>query len=132
LNASGSKLSESFALADGISHTEYRLFYEALPESLYDRVVSAENLASAGSKPPTLTKCSYSGKSGTSHTKSSPRVAQTVSSSPAGRRRRTEWWYRGRTRELGRTTWFHPSVELGRLDQPREDMKTSIATRFEE
>ena len=41
----GLNFSETYALADGISQTEFRLFHEALPESLHDRVVSAEDLA---------------------------------------------------------------------------------------
>jgi len=41
----GLNYSETFALADGISQTEYRLFHEALDPDLHDRVVSAEKLA---------------------------------------------------------------------------------------
>ena len=41
----GLNFSETFALADGITQTEYRLFHEALPERLHPRVVSAEMLA---------------------------------------------------------------------------------------
>ena len=43
-----------------------------------------------------------------------------------------QWWYRDRIRELGLTTWFHPSVSIDRPGAPEEDMKTSIAKRFDE
>ena len=41
----GINYSETFALADGITKTEYDLFYQALPTYLHERVVSAEELA---------------------------------------------------------------------------------------
>jgi len=43
-----------------------------------------------------------------------------------------EWWYRDRIRELKLTTWFHPSVDLDRPDEPEEDIKASIATQHDE
>ena len=42
------------------------------------------------------------------------------------------WGYRDRIRELGLTTWFHPSVSVQRAEQPETDMKASIAARHDD
>ena len=47
-------VSESFALADGMSSTEYRKFMEVLPAELRSRVIPAENLAIADEKLPKI------------------------------------------------------------------------------
>ena len=38
-----------------------------------------------------------------------------------------QWWYRDRIRELGLTTWFHPSVSIQRADEA--ELRTSFASR---
>ncbi len=129
----GLNFSETFALADGISHTEHRLFHEALPEHLHDRVVSAENLAIGWLETRTPDEMVVHRQivriaheiiaEGFSDRVIQPGVTTTAD---------VQWWYRDRIRELGLTTWFHPSVELDRPGEPEIDLKTSIATRFEE
>ena len=41
----GLNYSDTWSQADGIAHSEYELFRNALPEQLHDRIVSAEMLA---------------------------------------------------------------------------------------
>ncbi|MEE4163035.1 MAG: M24 family metallopeptidase [Woeseiaceae bacterium] len=128
----GLNFSETFALADGISHTEYRLFHEALPERLHERVVSAEALAIGWLETrseqemvvyPHIVRIAHEIiAEGFSEQVIQPGVTTTAD---------VEWWYRDRIRELGLTTWFHPSVEADRPGEPEEDMKTSIETRFD-
>lgn len=128
----GLNFSETFALADGISHTEYRLFHEALPERLHDRVVSAEDLAIGWLETRTpdemvvyqqIVRIAHEILAeGLSNRVIQPGVTTTAD---------VGWWYRDRIRELGLTAWFHPSVELDRPGQAEEDLKTSIATRFD-
>ncbi len=129
----GLNFSATFALADGISHTEYRLFREALPTHLHDRIVSAEDLAIGWLETRTPDEMVvYQQIVRIAHEiiaeGFSDRVIQPGITTTAD----VEWWYRDRIRELGLTTWFHPSVELDRPGEPEEDMKTSIATRFDE
>jgi hypothetical protein len=129
----GLNFSKTFALADGISHTEYQLFLEALPERLHERVVSAEELAIGWLETrtpdemlvyPQIVRIAHEIiAEGFSDRVIQPGVTTTAD---------VEWWYRDRIRELGLTTWFHPSVDLDRPGQPEEDMKTSITTRFDE
>jgi len=128
----GLNFSETFALADGISHTEYRLFHEALPERFHERVVSAEALAIGWLETrseqemavyPHIVRIAHEIiAAGFSEQVIQPGVTTTAD---------VEWWYRDRIRELGLTTWFHPSVEADRPGEPEEDMKTSIETRFD-
>ncbi len=129
----GLNFSDMFALADGISHTEYKQFHAALPEHLHERVVSAEDLAIGWLETrtpdemvvyPQIVRIAHDIiAEGFSEHVIQPGVTTTAD---------VEWWYRDRIRELGLTTWFHPSVDLDRPGEPEEDMKASIATRFDE
>jgi len=129
----GLNFSETFALADGISQTEFRLFHEALPERLHDRVVSAENLAIGWLETRTADEMAvYPQIVRIAHEilaeGLSDRVIQPGITSTAD----VEWWYRDRIRELKLTTWFHPSVDVDREQQEEEDMKASIATQHDD
>jgi Xaa-Pro aminopeptidase len=129
----GLNVSTTFALADGISHTEYRQFHAALPEHLHERVVSAEDLAIGWLETrtpdemvvyPQIVRIAHDIiAEGFSERVIQPGVTTTAD---------VEWWYRDRVRELRLTTWFHPSVDVDRPGQAEEDMKSSIASRFEE
>lgn len=125
--AIGVNVSETFALADGLSHTEYGLFREALPEGLRERITSAEELAvgwletrSAGEMAvyPQIVRIAHEILAeGLSTRVIQPGVTTTND---------VEWWYRDRIRQLGLTAWFHPSVSLQRAEEPILDMKASI------
>lgn len=129
----GLNFSETFALADGISHSEYRLFHDALSEAMRERIVSAENLAIGWLETrseqemeiyPHIVRIAHEILAeGLSDRVIQPGVTTTSD---------VEWWYRDRIRELKLTTWFHPSVSIDRPDQPVVDMKQSIATRHDE
>ncbi len=129
----GLNFSETFALADGISHTEYRLFVEALPEGLRSRIVSAEKLAIGWLETrsaeemviyPQIVRIAHDIiAAGLSEQVIQPGVTTTND---------VAWWYRDRIRELKLTTWFHPSVSLRRADQPVVDAKTSIESRHDD
>lgn len=129
----GLNFSDDFALADGISHTEYRLFREALPQRLRGRIVSAEKLAigwletrSPGEMViyPQIVRIAHDIiAEGLSDAVIQPGVTTTND---------VAWWYRERIRELKLTTWFHPSVSLQRATQPAVDAKTSIAQRHDD
>lgn len=129
----GLNFSDTFALADGISHTEHRLFREANDERFRDRIVSAERLAigwletrSASEMVvyPQIVRIAHEIiAEGFSEKVIQPGITSTSD---------VVWWYRDRIRELKLTTWFHPSVSIDRPDSPEVDMKTSIATQKDE
>lgn len=111
--------SATFALADGLTETEYRGFLDALPEPHRGRVVSGENLAIGWLETrvpaemdvyPTVVRIARSIiHEGLSLAAITPGVTTTDDLS---------WWYRDRIRALGLTTWFHPSVSVQRADAP--------------
>lgn len=128
----GLNFSETFALADGISQTEYRLFHEALPERLHDRVVSAENLAIGWLETRTPDEMeTYQQIVRIAHEILAEGLSDAVIQPGITTTTDVEWWYRDRIRELKLTTWFHPSVSADRPDVPEVDMKTSLAARHD-
>ena len=113
----GVNVSDTFALADGLTHTEHELLLEALPERLRGRVVSAEDLAigwlETRSAPelevyPQIVRIAHEIiAEGLSEAVIQPGVTTTED---------VQWWYRERIRERRLTAWFHPSVSVQRPD----------------
>jgi len=129
----GLNFSETFALADGISQTEYRLFHEALPERLQERVVSAEKLAIGWLESRTQDEMAvYQQIVRIAHEILAEGLSELVIQPGVTTTNDVSWWYRDRIRELKLTTWFHPSVSIQRASTPAVDMKTAIASRHDE
>lgn len=129
----GLNFSETFALADGISWTEYRLFHEALPERFHDRVVSAEELAIGWLETRTPGEMAvYPQIVRIAHEILAEGLSERVIQPGVTTTNDVAWWYRERIRELKLATWFHPSVSIQRAEQPVIDVKTEIASRHED
>ncbi len=113
----GVNKSSTFALADGISATHYDQLMNALPENLKRRVTNAENLAigwletrteSEMAVYPNIVRMAHQIiAEGFSEKAVQPGITTTDD---------VVWWYRDRIKELGLTTWFHPSVSIQRKD----------------
>lgn len=111
--------SETFALADGISHSEFAAFRRVLPQHLAGRIVSGERLAIGWLERrlpdemevyPTICRIAHTIiAEGLSNKVIQPGFTTTADVS---------WWFRERIRELKLSTWFHPSVSLQRADDP--------------
>jgi len=126
----GLNFSETFALADGISQTEYRLFHEALPAKLHDRVVSAQNLAVGWLETRTADEMeAYQQIVRIAHEILAEGLSDAVIQPGVTTTSDVQWWYRDRIRELKLTTWFHPSVSIDRPDEPEVDMKQALAAK---
>jgi hypothetical protein len=105
----GLNFSETFALADGITRTEYDLFHEALPQHLHDRVVSAENLAIGWLETRTADEMAvYQQIVRIAHEILAEGLSDDVIQPGITTTNDVSWWYRDRIRELKLTTWFHP------------------------
>jgi Xaa-Pro aminopeptidase len=123
----GVNVSDTFALADGLTHTEHELLLEALPERLRGRVVSAEDLAigwlETRSAPelevyPQIVRIAHEIiAEGLSEAVIQPGVTTTED---------VQWWYRERIRERGLTAWFHPSVSVQRPEDGTVDHKAEV------
>ncbi len=117
----GINVSEDFALADGLAHTEHALLLENLPEAYRSRLVSAEPLAIGWLEtriPEEMMVyqqiCAIAHRiidEGLSEVAVQPGITTTAD---------LEWWFRERVRGLKLTSWFHPSVSLQR-PQTSED-----------
>jgi hypothetical protein len=126
----GLNYSETFALADGISRTEFNLFREAIPARLRDRIVSAENLAIGWLETRTPQEMlTYQQIVRIAHEILAEGLSEMVIQPGVTTSDDVVWWYRDRIRELKLTTWFHPSVSIDRPDAPEVDMKTALETR---
>jgi Xaa-Pro aminopeptidase len=108
-------LSSHFALADGLSGSQYSDLSRALPDTFMERVVPGERLAlgwletrSAEEMAVYPTICRIAHRiiaEGLSEQVIQPGVTTTAD---------VQWWYRERIRELKLVTWFHPSVSVQR------------------
>ena len=114
--------SETFALADGMTDTEYAHLRDALPARYEDRLVSGEGVAvrwletrTAAERAvyPQVVRLARSViATGLSEEVIQPGVTTTAD---------VEWWYRTRIRDLDLTAWFHPSVSVQRPGAPDDD-----------
>ena len=115
-------ISPTFALADGMTRTEYDGFIRALPEELHGRVVSGERLAVGWLETRTDAEMEvYPAICRVAHEIISEGFSQAVIQPGVTTTEDVEWWYRDRIRELGLVTWFHPSVSVQRADAPDKD-----------
>ncbi len=115
----GVNRSSTFALADGLTGTEYDALREALPERYRSRIVSGETLAVGWLETridaematyPTVVRIARGIlHEGLSEAAITPGVTTTDD---------LAWWYCDRIRSLGLVTWFHPGVSVQRADAP--------------
>lgn len=128
----GLNYSETFPLADGISYSEYRLFLDALPEALHERVVSAEALAVGWLETRTPDEMAvYQQIVRIAHEILAEGLSDAVIQPGVTRTEDVVWWYRERIRELKLTTWFHPSVSIDRADAPETTMSDWALHRYD-
>ncbi|MBL4573924.1 MAG: M24 family metallopeptidase [Gammaproteobacteria bacterium] len=108
--------STTYALADGLTYSEWRSFSAALPRDLQDRVVSAENLAVGWLETRTASEMEiYKDVMTIAH----EIIAEGFATAVEPGETTVEdliWWYRQRVSNLGLSTWFHTGIELMRSD----------------
>jgi len=124
--------SVDYPLADGISHTEFELFRDALPENLRSRIVSAEPLAVGWLETRSPAEMEiYPHIVRIAHEILAEGLSEHVIQPGATTTDDVAWWYRDRIRELGLTTWFHPSVSIDRAEMPESTMSDWALSRYE-
>ncbi len=111
----GVNRSSTFALADGLSATEYQALLEALPAEYHDRIVGAEALAIGWLETRTSEEMVvYPQIVGLAHAIIAEGFSNAVIQPGITTTDDVVWWYRQRIAELTLDTWFHPSVSLQR------------------
>ncbi|NBB76925.1 MAG: M24 family metallopeptidase, partial [Bacteroidetes bacterium] len=113
-------ISENFALADGISHTDYQNLRESLTPELRERIVSGENLSIGWLETRTPDEMRvYPQINRIAHHIVAEGLSEKVITPGITTTEDVEWWYREKIRDLNLATWFHPSVSVQRSDQTR-------------
>ena len=114
----GLNYSENFALIDGISKSDYELFYSSISNDIKQRIVSAENLGIQWIETRTkLEKEIY--KDLVSITQNIINEAFSNKVIEPGKTTTDDvvWWMREKVLELKLQTWFHPTVDVQRNEQ---------------
>lgn len=115
-------ISDDFALADGISHTDYINLKNSLTPELQDRIVSAENLAIGWLETRTEEeKIVYRQINRIAHNIVAEGLSEKVITPGITTTEDLQWWYRERIRDLNLTAWFHPSVSIQRSESEEHD-----------
>lgn len=122
--------SDAFALADGMTSTEYEQFMSVLSEDLRRRVVSGEKLSIGWLETrselemeyyPVLTQIGHSLiATAFSNEVITPSMTTTDD---------VVWWLRDQTRALGLTNWFHPTVSIQRENSEVFDQISAFSKR---
>lgn len=128
----GLNTSETFALADGLVHSEYEAFMNNLPKEYHDRVCSAERLAIAWLETRTDKELAlYPMIAHMGHTILQEGLSEKAIHPGITTTDDVVWWLRQRVTELGLDTWFHPSVSIQRADRGNKEFLRSFSKRPE-
>ncbi|TVR17698.1 MAG: M24 family metallopeptidase [Balneolaceae bacterium] len=115
----GINVSEHFALADGISHTDYMNLRNSVSGNLAERIVSAENLSIGWLETRTDEEMLvYRQINRIAHNIIAEGLSEAVITPGITTTEDVQWWFRERIRDLNLTTWFHPSVAVHRNESP--------------
>lgn len=129
----GINVSETFALADGLSHTEYKLLRDALEPRLRERLTSAEALAIGWLETRSEAEMMvYPQICHIAHDILAEGLSETVIQPGVTTTNDVAWWYRDRVRELGLSAWFHPSVSIQRASAAAVDMKSAVDSQHDD
>lgn len=108
-------ISEIFAHADGLTHSEYEQLLAALPKQLQGRIVSGERLAVNWLETRTATELDiYASVCRIAHEIMAEALSERVIQPGVTTSDDVKWWTRERINELGLDTWFHPLVSIQR------------------
>jgi len=111
----GINRSNTFALADGLTATHYDKLKGVLPKKYQSRLVSAENIAIGWLETRTNSEMIvYQNIVRMAHQIIAEGFSEKVIQPGVTTTEDVAWWYRDRIRDLGFTTWFHPSVSIQR------------------
>ncbi|MCB0581251.1 MAG: aminopeptidase P family protein [Phaeodactylibacter sp.] len=122
--------SEHFGLADGLSSYHYDKLMESLPVKYRERVASAEPLAIGWLETRTESEMAvYQQVCRIAHEIIAEGLSEQVIQPGVTATDDVVWYYRERIRELGLDAWFHPTVDVQRLDPENFDHLRTFSKR---
>ncbi len=125
--------SDHFALADGITATEYQLLMDNMPKKYKERIVGGEKLAVGWLETRTANEMVvYQQICRIAHDVIAEGFSDKVIQPGVTTTEEVMWWYRDRIRELGLVAWFHPTVSVQRADPESFDHLRSFSNRPEQ
>jgi hypothetical protein len=117
-NKIGLNYSENFALVDGISKTDFDLFYNSAPDKIQNKVVSAEKLGIRWIETRTeKEKNIYSQLVKITHNIIKEAFSTDVITPGKTTTDDVVWWMREKVLDLNLKTWFHPTIDVQRNEQ---------------
>ena len=126
----GINTSDHFALADGLTSTHHQMLLDVLPDKFDKCLVSAEKLSVGWLETRTKSEMVvYPNIVRMAHQIIAEGFSEKVIQPGITSTDDVVWWYRDRIRELGFTTWFHPSVSIQRKDPESFDHLRSFSKR---
>jgi len=129
----GLNMSDDHNIADGLDHTDYRMFMENLPKKFRKRVVSAEQLAVRWIETRTDREMViYNQLVEITHDIIAEAFSEKVITPGYTTTSQVEWWMRQKARDLGLTVWFHPTVDIQRSAEKLKGHLYSFSDRPEE
>lgn len=114
----GINYSEYFGIADGLVKTDYEELLEALPQSMEDKLVSAEKLAIAWIETRTEKEMElYNQLVEITHNIIDEAFSTKVITPGVTTTEDVVWWMRQKVTDLGLETWFHPTIDVQRSSE---------------
>ena len=111
----GLNFSENFSLVDGISKTDFELFYNNATSEIQNKVVSAEKLGIRWIETRTeKEKNIYTQLISITHNIIKEAFSTNVIKPGVTTTEDVVWWMRERVLELNLKTWFHPTIDVQR------------------
>jgi len=117
-NKIGLNYSKNFALVDGISKSDFDLFYNYMPSTINNKIVSAEKLGIRWIETRTdLEKKIYKQLVGITHEIIEEAFSNKVIKPGKTTTDDIVWWMREKVLELKLKTWFHPTIDVQRNEK---------------
>jgi len=117
-NKIGLNYSKNFALVDGISKSDFNLFYNYMPSTINNKIVSAEKLGIRWIETRTdLEKKIYKQLVGITHEIIGEAFSNKVIKPGKTTTDDIVWWMREKVLELKLKTWFHPTIDVQRNEK---------------
>ncbi len=114
----GINTSAYFNIADGLVHTDYQAFKEALPLNFEQKLVSAEPLAIAWIETRTEREMElYNTLVQVTHDIIDEAFSSAVIEPGKSTTDDIVWWLRQKVTDLGLSTWFHPTIDIQRNEE---------------